>query len=195
MNTIAEYLKQNPNTMGKAIIYTEAYVQMRYTLMKQIANIENSIDGTLLSSDAEIKQKLLPSLKRTLNGLDRRFLRADPILCASQIVKFEREQTKDPLRHCLYYDGKESESDGTDKGGVLYGYEQKWVRFILNNCDESTYFVHMIAEYMHYGLLRFPEHGNTPISLMALLFNRYCHWDRVDIDGFKEWYLKDYKRG
>ena len=104
MNTIAEYLKQNPNTMGKAIIYTEAYLQMRYTLMKQIANIENSIDGTLLSSDAEIKQKLLPSLKRTLKGLNRRFLRADPIHCASQIVKFEREQIKDPLRHCLYYD-------------------------------------------------------------------------------------------
>ena len=71
MNTIAEYIKQHPNT-GKVIVYTEAYLQMRHTLMEQIATIENNIKDTLLSNDVDIRQKLLPSLKRTLRGLDKR---------------------------------------------------------------------------------------------------------------------------
>ena len=65
MNTIAEYIKQHPNS-GKVIVYTETYLQMRYTLMEQIATIEYNIKDTLLNNDADIRQKLLPSLKRTL---------------------------------------------------------------------------------------------------------------------------------
>lgn len=48
MNTIAKYIKQHPKT-GKVIVYTEAYLQMRYTLMEQIATIENNIKDTLLN--------------------------------------------------------------------------------------------------------------------------------------------------
>ena len=105
MNTIAEYIKQHPNT-GKVIVYTEAYLQMRHTLIEQIATIENNIKDTLLSNDVDIRQKLLPSLKRTLRGLDKRFLRAggmqDPVYCARLIAEFEREQIKEPLQYCRY---------------------------------------------------------------------------------------------
>lgn len=59
---IHEYIKQHPN-MGKMIVYTEAYLQMRYTLMEQVATIENSINGTILNNDGDIRRKLLPSLK------------------------------------------------------------------------------------------------------------------------------------
>ena len=89
---IHEYIKQHPNN-GKVIVYTEAYLQMRHTLMEQIATIENSIKGTVLSNDVGIRRKLLPSLKRTLKGLDRRFLCAggfqDPVYCARLILDFE----------------------------------------------------------------------------------------------------------
>ena len=108
MNTIPGYIKQHPNT-GKVIVYTEAYLQMRHTLIEQIATIENNIKDTLLSNDVDIRQKLLPSLKRTLRGLDKRFLRAggmqDPVYCARLIAEFEREQIKEPLQYCRYYTG------------------------------------------------------------------------------------------
>ena len=54
--------------------------------MEQIATIENTIKGTLLSKDRDIRQKLLPSLKRTLKGLDRRFLRAGGF-CVQEVFK------------------------------------------------------------------------------------------------------------
>lgn len=195
MNTITDYIKQHPN-MGKVIVYTEAYLQMRHTLMEQIATIENNIKDTLLSNDADIRRKLLPSLKRTLRGLDRRFLRAggmqDPVYCARLIAEFEREQIKEPLQYCRYYTGNDNKAE-SEQIGVLYDYERIWVQFILKGGDERD-FVRMIAEYMCYGLAHFPEYGNTPISLMAILFNRFSHWEQADTESFKQWYFTHYKK-
>ena len=195
MTTIAEYIKQHPNT-GKVIVYTEAYLQMRHTLIEQIATIENNIKDTLLSNDVDIRQKLLPSLKRTLRGLDKRFLRAggmqDPVYCARLIAEFEREQIKEPLQYCRYYTGNDNKAE-SEQIGVLYDYERIWVQFILKGGYEPN-FVRMIAEYMGCGLMYFPEHWNTPISLMAILFNRFSHWERADIESFKEWYFVRYNK-
>lgn len=194
MNTIAEYIKQHPNT-GKVIVYTEAYLQMRHTLIEQISTIENNIKDTLLSNDVDIRQKLLPSLKRTLRGLDKRFLRAggmqDPVYCARLIAEFEREQIKEPLQYCRYYTGNDNKAE-SEQIGVLYDYERIWVQFILKGGDEPN-FVRMIAEYMYYGLLWFNEHDKAPISLKALFFNRYCHWNYGGADEFKYWYNNTYK--
>lgn len=192
---IHEYIKQHPNS-GKVIVYTEAYLQMRHTLMEQIATIENSIKDTLLNNDADIRQRLLPSLKRTLKGLDRRFLRAggmqDPVYCARLIADFERGQITEPLQHCRYYTGNDNKAE-SEQIGVLYDYERIWAQFILRGGVEPD-FVRMIGEYMCYGLLWFNEHDKAPISLKAVLFNRYCHWNYGGADEFKYWFVNTYSK-
>ena len=51
----------------------------------------------------------------------------------------------------------------------------------------------MLEYYIRAGLSTFQMFDNTPITLKALLFNRYSHWTMGDIDGFKEWYLTAYR--
>ena len=38
----------------------------------------------------------------------------------------------------------------------------------------------------------FEQMDNTPVTLKALLFNRYSHWMGCNTDGFKKWYKKEY---
>lgn len=192
---IHEYIKQHPNS-GKVIVYTEAFLQMRRTMIEQIATIENSIKGTILSNDVDIMQKLLPSLKRTLKGLDRSFLRAggyiDPVYCAKLIAEFEREQITEPLKYCRYYRENENKAE-SEQIGVFYDYELVWVQFILRGGVEPD-FVEMISEYIYNGLMLFSNYDKAPISLKALLFNRFCHWSYGGADEFKHWFLNTYAK-
>lgn len=189
---IEEYIKQHPNN-GKVIIYTEAYLQMRHTLMEQIATIENATKGTLLSNDADINQRLLPSLKRSLKGLQKRFergnCRVDARICAQYLLDMEREMITKPQQWCKHYKGT-TESNDNDVATIEY-YERVWVER-WNTRENENYTIDMIAEFVCYGLLWFSDHDNTPISLKALLFNRYCHWNQSDVDGFKQWYNRVY---
>lgn len=41
-----------------------------------------------------------------------------------------------------------------------------------------------IAEY-----IKQPQYGQ-----MAILFNRFSHWERADIESFKEWYFVRYNK-
>lgn len=190
---IHEYLKLHPDS-GKVIVYTEAYLQMRLMLIKQIANIENSIEDTSLSNDADIRQKLLPSLKRTLKGLDRRFLRAggyqDPVYCARLIEEFEWEQIKEPLLYCRYYDGKTDTQGGNVH--LFAKYEKMWCEYQHTKNDAQLY-RNSIAEYIYNGLMMFADYDKAPISLKALLFNRYCHWQYGGANEFKYWYDNTYR--
>ncbi len=51
-------------------------------------------------------------------------------------------------------------------------------------------------DYMNAGLSSFNAYDGIPITLKAILFNRYCQYnDRVDIDGFKALYNSEYAKG
>lgn len=182
-----KYVQQHPNN-AKVIVFTEAYLQMRLALMKQVFSIENMTKDSILSGDADIKKQLLPKLKRALKGLEDRFKKAgysgDVTLCAQYIIDMEKEYIKTPAQRCKYYNGS---NDYTSQLGF---YEQLWLEKFG---DETT--LNNIIEYIYYGLMRFAEDDNTPISLKAMLFNRYCHWVRADVDGFKQWYNEFYVRG
>ena len=195
MNRIQEYIKKHPNN-GKQIIYTEAYLEMRRVLMERIWAIENATKGTLLSNEADIHERLLPSLKRSLNSLRERFeaggMTIDVKCCAQYILDMEREQITDPLKCCRYYNGQDF-SDNED--AIFANYEKRWMEWRVSSQDQDyEYLVENISEYMSYGLLRFDEYGLTPISLKALLYNRYCHWGGWDsnTDSFKRWYYNSY---
>lgn len=182
-----KYIQQHPNN-AKVIVFTEAYFQLRLALMKQIYSIEDMTKGCILSNDVDIKKQLLPKLKRTLNGLEGKFKKAgyngDVTICAQYIIDMEKEYITTPAQWCKYYNGN------NDDTSILAFYEQVWLETYGNEVALNN-----IIEYIHYGLMRFAENDNTPISLKALLFNRYCHWNMADVDGFKQWYDEFYLRG
>lgn len=168
--------------------------------MEQIATIENSIKGTVLSNDVSIMRKLLPSLKRTLKGLDRRFLCAggfqDPVLCARLILECEREQITDPLQCCRYYNGHQI---ADDENAVFAEYEMRWMEWRCSTCEDGYSILRAsVSDYINSGLMMFDEYDKAPISLKALLFNRWCHWGggwSNDPNSFKAWYYKNYCKG
>lgn len=99
--------------------------------------------------------------------------------------------TKDNLISlCRYYKG-EKENEYAEEKSMFWSYEKAWVNFMLNDETGREYY-NLISEYDAYGLSDFDKDDSTPKSLKALLFNRYSHWLRPDIKGFKEWYKSSY---
>ena len=64
-----------------------------------------------------------------------------------------------------------------------------WVAKMLAN---DPYLEEITNEYRSQGLENFSEEDGTPISLKAILFNRYEHWLEGGTDGFKRFYRKTY---
>ena len=99
---------------------------------------------------------------------------------------------EDAINLCKYYKGEE-ESPYTDQNeSMLWFYERAWVYKMLNN-DES--FGLMLEEYLFIGLKDFEKFDDTPITLKALLFNRYCKTAQSilsAVEPFKEFYHKYY---
>lgn len=194
---IAEYIERHPN-IGKTIVCTEAYLQQRHALTKQIATIKNTIQGTMLHNEWDITRRLLPSLKRQLNGLQGRFEKmrcsVDVVMCAQCLIKGEAELIKDPLQCCRYYDGKTIES-GT-KNALLAEYEMQWIEWRKAAFDSDKYrlIFDMVIEYMNDGLMMFADYDKAPITLKAMLFNRYCHWNYAGAEEFKYWYNNTYSK-
>lgn len=101
---------------------------------------------------------------------------------------------------CRYYNGEEEapETIPTEKK-MFWFYEQCWVRFILNNDsiiqDSMDYF----CSVYHLDTMLPEDEDGTPLTLKAILFNRYDHWcgrysqsHEEYGEQMKEWYLQDY---
>lgn len=87
---------------------------------------------------------------------------------------------------CRYYTG-----DDNAPANSLGYYEKSWVSMVLNN---TIKYAELINTYLFYGLEDFSVDDGVPLSLKAVLFNRYTHWScgYYTIDDFKKWYLKEY---
>jgi hypothetical protein len=99
--------------------------------------------------------------------------------------------TEELLSHCLYYKGGEID----DNSSKIEFYEQRWVNFSQH---DRRYIAEMVQDYIFAGLELFNCDDGVPISLKALLYNRYSHWNGglgwlEDINGFKKFYLENYK--
>ncbi|WP_027377922.1 hypothetical protein [Kaistella palustris] len=78
---------------------------------------------------------------------------------------------------------------------LLWDYERFWVE----REDERAMDHPRVVEYLQDGLPLCNEDDGIPISLKALLFNRYCHWMggyglESDVEGFKKFLHRDYLR-
>ncbi len=92
----------------------------------------------------------------------------------------------DLLPFCRFYEPGRPQ----DKQNLMGFYEFKWMQFMIS---DKAYISHIVSDYISYNLETFNLSDGVPISLKALLFNRYTHWQTYwTAEGFKEWYLETY---
>lgn len=85
--------------------------------------------------------------------------------------------------------------DGSNEPNFPGWYEECWVDF---HEGDNSYLDSMTKNYIQAGLKDFSSNDGTPISLKALLFNRYMHWVGIyshedGYKGFKNWYIEQYR--
>lgn len=99
-------------------------------------------------------------------------------------------EKQDLLKFCRYYKGeKESPFDGTKN--MLWQYEQSWITLTLShNDDDSNLLSKILEEYILAGLKDFEKFDDTPLTLKAILYNRFEQWNEGGY--FKDFYHKYY---
>lgn len=102
-------------------------------------------------------------------------------------------EEKELLKFCRYYKGQEDSPFEEQNKSMLWFYERVWVFEMLNNSDNLSI---CIDEYIRIGLGPFESFDDTPLSLKALLFNRYAKGSQSlanAVEPFKDFYKKFYK--
>lgn len=100
---------------------------------------------------------------------------------------------KELLKFCRYYNGEEDSPFEEQNKSMLWFYERVWVFEMLNNSDNL---LGCIDKYIRLGLGLFEQFDDIPLSLKALLFNRYAKGSQSLADAvepFKDFYKKFYK--
>lgn len=98
---------------------------------------------------------------------------------------------KDLISFCRYYHGEETCPFSEEDKSMLWDYERTWVADMMSDDDFSEY----ISDYLAVGLRDFSMFDDTPITLKAMLFNRYAktaYTMQDAVPGFKEFYQKYY---
>lgn len=97
---------------------------------------------------------------------------------------------------CRYYKGENECPFKNEDEKLFWSWERWWYeQTALSNDAGCSRISPFIDEYLKAGLANFEIYDNTPITLKAVIFNRYCKLgERVDIDGFKRLYLNKYRK-
>ena len=77
----------------------------------------------------------------------------------------------------------------------FWSYEKMWVENEAERAEDHP----RVLEYQRYVLPFYNEDDSIPLSLKALLYNRYSHWNsgfpiENEINGFKEFLQDKYLR-
>ena len=99
---------------------------------------------------------------------------------------------EDLIPFCRYYKGEKECPKDTNEN--FWEYEKKWVELSENPKEGSDNFntvSNWIDDYLRAGLGSFDRNDGVPVTLKALLFNRYTHWMQTN-DGFENWYKNTY---
>ena len=103
---------------------------------------------------------------------------------------------KQLLAYCHYYKGGQTSQNTDPDVQMCWQCEEYWaLQSQKAYSNGETPLSGMLDEYLRAGLRQFEEYDNVPITLKAVLFNRYCKYnDRMDIPGFKQFYLEQYHK-
>ena len=82
-------------------------------------------------------------------------------------------------------------ADNTPEGSPLYLWEAERAWCGLQETEQGKNDLGgMLDEYLANGLRDFENMDGVPVSLKAVLFNRFSHWNRASTAEFKAWYLE-----
>ena len=100
-------------------------------------------------------------------------------------------ERNDLLHHCRYYKGeKESPFAMTDIRFTAWRIESLWIDEMVKDSEHLSY---CLEEYISKSMRDYRKTDDTPITLKALLMNRYFQYtEREDIEAFKDFYEKLY---
>lgn len=100
----------------------------------------------------------------------------------------EKDKRAELLQVCRFYKGVDSEYE-SNKYSMFASYERCWIERLLRNGEDQG----QIHSYIYDGNESFDVDDGTPLSLKALLWNRYCYWSfEPTRDSFYEWYRHNY---
>lgn len=97
----------------------------------------------------------------------------------------------DLIEFCRIYKGEDTNPYEGGNQALFWEYEKSWVHHYLS----GQHFTEEISEYVGNGLAMFSLHDGVPMSLKALLFNRYARTAYAMIyavEPFKEFYTNEY---
>ena len=99
------------------------------------------------------------------------------------------------LSQCRYYNGESEPPRSLPEGcDLMWGYERNWVLWSLKNDPMMEQFQRMIEEFH----LENKDGDKTPLTMKALLLNRYLHWCGAyasieeTLKHFEKWYMDHY---
>lgn len=98
----------------------------------------------------------------------------------------------DLIKSCRYYDGKDTPDENIQGDArILYDWEASWVRFQTNQGDKGI-LTSILEEYTSVGLGDLQPNDGVPITLKAVLFNRFG-WHNsapmeIIVQEFREFY-------
>ena len=104
---------------------------------------------------------------------------------------------EDVLTLCRYYRGEKKNPFRDDVAASLWDYERVWANEFLRSMNSPGYEPHaeMLSEYEAVGLSDFHSDDGVPVSLKALLFNRFAKTAyslSSAVEPFKKFYDKYY---
>ena len=95
---------------------------------------------------------------------------------------------------CKSYKGeKENPYKGEQNKACLWSYERAWLLEFAK--PHSRLLMSYLSQYTAVGLTCFSTHDGVPVTLKALLFNRYARTQYSDyeaVESFKRFYNKYY---
>ena len=96
---------------------------------------------------------------------------------------------------CRYYNGESEPPRSLPEGcALMWDYEWRWMQWSLKKDPMMEQFQRMIEEFH----LENKDGDKTPLTLKALLLNRYLHWGGVyapieeALRHFEKWYMDHY---
>lgn len=101
------------------------------------------------------------------------------------------------ILQCRYYKGEPSApkplNDAPVEFSLFWDYERLWVEWSMKGDPMLKTFEEEINAYN----LKSKEGDNTPLTLKALLLNRYLHWGGYgpiedELKSFENWYAREY---
>lgn len=98
---------------------------------------------------------------------------------------------------CRFYKGGTECPYNEGNKQMFWLCEKWWAEQTFPATDAGCQLISpILKEYTDAGLSNFEMYDGVPITLKAVLFNRFCKYnERIDVEGFRALYLDIYIKG